>query len=93
LLTITDFWVDVGDEPFPDFSINRQCRDFETVLQWQEENSIPMSQYRDVIHKPAGVTSRKMSLEYKYMVGLIKEDPALVREALKEADLLPDDRR
>jgi hypothetical protein len=68
------YWVDIGDEPYPDFSINRQCRDFEKVLQWQEEKSIPMSQYRDVIRKPMGVTPKIMSDEYKYMVGLINKD-------------------
>ncbi|MCJ1394221.1 hypothetical protein MMC18_007099 [Xylographa bjoerkii] len=68
------YWVDVGDEPYPDFSINRQCRDFEAVLRWQEEKSIPMSQYRDVIRKPEGVAPRIMSQEYKYMVGLVNAD-------------------
>ncbi|CZR55504.1 uncharacterized protein PAC_05392 [Phialocephala subalpina] len=68
------YWVDIGDEPYPDFSITRQCRDFEAVLEWQEEKSIPMSQYRDVIRKPLGVTPKIMSDEYKYMVGLINED-------------------
>jgi hypothetical protein len=55
-----DYWVDVGDEPYPDFSIDRQCRDFDSILQWQEENSIPMSQFRDVIKKPQGVAPRVM---------------------------------
>lgn len=88
-----DYWVDIGDEPYPDFSINRQCRDFESVLAWQEERSIPMSQYRNVIRKPQGVTPRIMSLEYKYMVGLIEEDPAKIKEALEEADQLNDAER
>ncbi|OJJ50736.1 hypothetical protein ASPZODRAFT_126660 [Penicilliopsis zonata CBS 506.65] len=68
------YWVDVGDEPYPDFSINRQCRDFDAVLRWQEENSVPMSQYRNVIRKPLGVIPRIMSDEYKYMVGLLQKE-------------------
>ena len=36
-----------------------------------------MSQFRDVIKKPQGVAPRVMSLEYKYMVGLINQDPAV----------------
>lgn len=44
-----------------------------------------MSQYRDVIRKPEGVTPRIMSLEYKYMVGLIQDDPGKIQEALDEA--------
>lgn len=82
--TPTDFWVDVGDEPYPDFSINRQCRDFESVLAWQQKNSIPMSKFRDVIRKPEGASPRIMSLEYKYMVGLIEDDPEKIKEALDE---------
>jgi hypothetical protein len=71
------YWVDVGDEPYPDFSINRQCKNFDAILDWQEKNSIPMSQFRDVIRKPEGVAPRIMSEEYKYMVGLINEEPKL----------------
>ena len=71
------YWVDVGDEPYPDFSINRQCRNFDTILEWQEKNSIPMSHFRDVIRKPEGVAPRIMSEEYKYMVGLVNEKPRL----------------
>jgi len=66
------YWVDIGDEPYPDFSINRQCRDFEAVLRWQEEKSVPMSKYRGVIRKPEDAVPRIMTEEYKYMVGLIK---------------------
>ena len=68
------YWVDIGDEPYPDFSINRQCKDFDAVLKWQEENSIPMNEFRGVIRKPEGVAPRIMSQEFKYMMGLIFED-------------------
>ena len=78
----TDYWVDISDEPYPDFSINRQCRDFDSILAWQEEKSIPMSQYRKVIRKPKDVTPRIMSLEYKYIVGLIDEDDERIEQIL-----------
>ena len=47
-----------------------------------------MSQFRDVIRKPQGVAPRIMSLEYKYMVGLINQDPAvnLTAARLEEFD-------
>ena len=89
LTVVVDYWVDIGDEPYPDFSINRQCRDFEAVWQWQEDNSIPMSQYRDVIRKPTGVAPRIMSLEYKYMVGLINQDPAVNLTAARLEGFVP----
>jgi len=38
---VTHNWVETQRNPFPDFSINHQCRDFEAVLQWQEENKVP----------------------------------------------------
>lgn len=71
------YWVDVGDEPYPDFSINRKCRSFDAILDWQEKNSIPMSKFRDVIRKPTDSVPRIMSEEYKYMVGLVNSKPHL----------------
>lgn len=78
--------VDVCDEPYPDFSITRQCKDFDAILEWQEEKSIPMSQYRDVIRKPLGVTPKIMSDEYKYMVGLINLDGTPTGKGVKEPE-------
>ncbi|PYH99569.1 hypothetical protein BO71DRAFT_394050 [Aspergillus ellipticus CBS 707.79] len=68
------YWVDVNEEPYPDFSINRQCRDFESVLNWQIENSVPMRDYRDIIHRPEGVKTRIMSDEYKQMIGWFEKN-------------------
>ena len=48
-----------------------------------------MSQYRDVIKKPQGVAPRIMSLEYKYMVGLINQDPAVNLTAAHLEDFDP----
>ena len=67
------YWVDVNEEPFPDFSIERKCQDFSAVLQWQEEKSVPMREYRGVIRKPERARVRVMSEEYKEMMGLLGE--------------------
>lgn len=48
-----------------------------------------MSQFRDVIRKPEGVAPRIMSLEYKYMVGLINQDPAVNLTAARLEDFEP----
>lgn len=48
-----------------------------------------MSEYRNVIRQPAGVRQRKMSLEYKYMLRLIKSDPAVNRTAAAEEKFTP----
>lgn len=35
---ITHVWQEDQDWPFPDFGISKQCRDFESLLEWKEEN-------------------------------------------------------
>ncbi|KAK6361489.1 hypothetical protein TWF730_005213 [Orbilia blumenaviensis] len=37
---ITLNWVNTQQNPFPDFNVNKKCRDFGTVKQWQEEHRI-----------------------------------------------------
>lgn len=41
------YWIDTLTEmgPYPDFSINHRCRDFEGVLRYQEENSVDLGYY------------------------------------------------
>jgi hypothetical protein len=38
---VTYTWVKDNREPYPDFAVNRQCRDFEALVQWREEHMIP----------------------------------------------------
>ena len=33
-------WIEEADYPFPDFSVNRQCRDFDALLKWQEDHAV-----------------------------------------------------
>ena len=33
-------WIEEADYPFPDFNVNRQCRDFEALMQWQEARAV-----------------------------------------------------
>ncbi|KAK6536672.1 hypothetical protein TWF281_000893 [Arthrobotrys megalospora] len=37
---ITLNWVDTQQNPFPDFSVNKKCRDFGVIKQWQEEHKL-----------------------------------------------------
>ncbi|KAI0908128.1 hypothetical protein F4823DRAFT_600618 [Ustulina deusta] len=53
LLTMN--WIKEADYPFPDFSIKKQCRDFETLLDWQAERAVDMDQWMNMT-KPSGVT-------------------------------------
>jgi len=65
------YWVDTQDTPLPDFSANHKCRDFEALLQWQEENSINLAKYQTLAKMPENVTPRVMSDDFKKQNGLI----------------------
>ena len=52
---VTYNWVEGKAKPVPDFNINRQCRDFESLLRWQNENKLPDPKAKwDDIHMPGG---------------------------------------
>lgn len=37
---ITHVWQEDQDWPYPDFGISKQCRNFESLLEWKEENEL-----------------------------------------------------
>lgn len=69
---ILHYWVDISEEPFPNFDDTHKCRDFDTILDWQMKNSVDMGYFRERIRKPRderGVgIEKKMSKAYKYML-------------------------
>ncbi|KAJ1716087.1 hypothetical protein NYO67_1845 [Aspergillus flavus] len=42
---ITLAWVEGRTQPWPDFSVNRKCRDFEAIYKWQLENSVDAGKF------------------------------------------------
>lgn len=46
-------WMEGQQLPFPDFYMNRQCRDFETIVQWQKTNGIGPDRARNFT-RPVG---------------------------------------
>ncbi len=38
---VTYNWREMQTHPSPDFSINRQCRGFDAILEWQDGNKVP----------------------------------------------------
>jgi hypothetical protein len=42
---ITYNWIDKELLPFPDFSINHKCRNFDAVMDWHKENSVSVDTY------------------------------------------------
>jgi hypothetical protein len=43
LLTLS--WMEHRDRPWSDFSVNHQCRDFETLVKWQMENAVDRKKF------------------------------------------------
>ncbi|KAK8098102.1 uncharacterized protein PG998_013588 [Apiospora kogelbergensis] len=54
----THNWVETQRHPFPDMSLNRQCRDFEAVLAWHHKTLIP---WNSEIPRPAGAVILPMA--------------------------------
>ena len=41
-------WVDRYPKPFPDFSVQHKCRNFDAVLGWAEENQVTNVELADL---------------------------------------------
>ena len=48
--------------------MNLQCRDFDTILQWREENSIDIEKWRNMV-KPEGVREVEVEAGYWELFG------------------------
>jgi len=56
---VTYTWVEDHPAPYPDFAINRQCRDFDALVQWPEEHMIPdIERLGSNYTKPDGLPQR-----------------------------------
>ncbi|KAB8077224.1 hypothetical protein BDV29DRAFT_199194 [Aspergillus leporis] len=47
-------WVEGWDQPFPDFANQHVCRDFEALLEYVNENSVPRPVWKTMKEPPAG---------------------------------------
>ena len=61
---ITTPWVDGQLNPFPDFNINRKCRDFGGLLEWHEETAIRDMERWKRLRKPEDVVPYRMTDEF-----------------------------
>jgi len=51
-------WMETQDQgPFPDFNTRHQCRNFDNIMKWQQENEVPQELYKNhtVLLKPDDV--------------------------------------
>jgi hypothetical protein len=49
---LTFNWMETQKWPFPDFFVNHQCRDFDAIVRWQEENALPLMMGRNITRPP-----------------------------------------
>lgn len=69
---VTFNWRETQDEPFPDFAVRKQCRDFDAVVEWQKEKKLEHlpARWRALVKdKPADVKERPVP------PGLAEVDP------------------
>ncbi|EQL00131.1 hypothetical protein G6O67_006634 [Ophiocordyceps sinensis] len=64
---ITQPWVESQDHPFPDFSINKRCRDFAAILDWHERTMISDIDKFGTLKMPPGHTPLPMTPEFHRM--------------------------
>lgn len=60
-------WMDAQKYPFPDFNIDKKCRDFDALLAWQEENSVDIDEVAKIYPRPDS-RIHTMSHEFKEVV-------------------------
>jgi hypothetical protein len=61
-------WLETQERPWPDFSVNKKCVDFDTLVRWRDENALNISQ-AGLVRRPPGAPETKMSEEYWRVVG------------------------
>ncbi|KAI0879014.1 hypothetical protein GGS24DRAFT_276867 [Hypoxylon argillaceum] len=65
---ITYDWVDHVDYPWPDFSINRQCRNWDDVMEWVRQRKVMTSAAHGILTRPDGVATRPVEpVEYVHL--------------------------
>ena len=67
---IMHYWVDIQQMPFPNFDDKHICREFDTILKWQEEKSVDMAYFKSTIRRPNDAPIHHMSEAYKQALSL-----------------------
>jgi len=66
---ITYNWMESQYSPQPDFSINRQCRDFDAILRWQDENKVPdgLKKMKEFVKEGGSFDAPRVPIPQKYL--------------------------
>ncbi|EXJ76119.1 uncharacterized protein A1O5_00627 [Cladophialophora psammophila CBS 110553] len=65
---VTREWVEGQILPYPDFSINRKCNNFDALMTWYESRIVPNDQFRAMV-MPEDFTPKPVSDEFKRVFG------------------------
>lgn len=66
---ITSVWMESQQRPYPDMSLNKQCRDFEAVLRWNEQEEIRgMDEKMEGLRMPEGVVPVELTPSLRKLV-------------------------
>lgn len=64
----TYLWVETQERPFPDFSVNTKCVDFDTLVQWRDENTLD-TEDAGRVRRPPGALEVTVSEMYWRIMG------------------------
>ena len=65
---VTYEWKDTQENPYPDFSSVKVCRDFDALVSWQKEHEVSYKMY-EAMKKPEDVKVTAMEQGYYDMFG------------------------
>lgn len=68
----THMWTDGVEHPFPDFSVDHKCRDFESLKDWHDKNAVDVDNFVKLKAPPEAKVHR-MSREFKELHGWFKD--------------------
>jgi len=72
---VTYHWVENHERPFPIFSINRQCVDFDAITRWNLENTLDVDRYTKIVRKPLGVKELPAADDWYRLMNPNKTNP------------------
>ncbi|MCJ1300462.1 hypothetical protein MMC08_003259 [Hypocenomyce scalaris] len=61
---VTHRWLDVRLHPFPDFNVQKRCRDFDAILKWQEDHIVDFDRFME-FRKPEDIVPIETDDEFK----------------------------
>lgn len=64
----TYVWMESQKTPYPDFYVNKKCRDFEALKKWRDENGLDINR-TSLIRKPEGAHELEMDEMYWKLYG------------------------